>query len=172
VTDTEASDYAIRELSARSGVTQRTIRFYVQQGLLPAPEGSGRGSRYTEGHLARLRLIRLLQDRHLPLAEIRRQLDSLDDRDAHTLLRQTAGSTHSSAVDYIRAVLQSSRSSSPIAAPPPAPEPPSSQRCQWERISLTPDVEIHIRRPLSRPQSRRIERLVEYARQLLQTEEP
>ena len=40
-------------------------------------------------------------------------------------------------------------------------------RSQWERISLTPDVELHVRRPLSRYQNRRVDRLLEAARQIL-----
>jgi hypothetical protein len=51
-----------------------------------------------------------------------------------------------------------------------APEPPpllEPTRSQWERISLAPDVELHVRRPLSRYQNRRVERLLEAARQIL-----
>jgi DNA-binding transcriptional MerR regulator len=51
-----------------------------------------------------------------------------------------------------------------------APEPPpllEPTRSQWERISLAPDVELHVRRPLSRHQNRRVERLLEAARQIL-----
>ncbi|MGQ0714872.1 MAG: MerR family transcriptional regulator [Gemmatimonadaceae bacterium] len=32
------------------------MRYYIQQGLLPAPESRGPGAHYHEGHLARLRL--------------------------------------------------------------------------------------------------------------------
>jgi hypothetical protein len=46
-----------------------------------------------------------------------------------------------------------------------------ADRAQWERIGLTPDVEIHVRRPLSREDNRRLEKLLEDARALFRTEE-
>ena len=54
-----------------------------------------------------------------------------------------------------------------------APMPPqpagriASERSQWERLSLGENIELHIRRPLSRPEQRRVERLITIARQVL-----
>ena len=62
-------EYAIGELADLAGVTPRTIRYYVSIGLLPAPEQAGPRTRYGDGHLKRLRLIRNLQRQHLPLGE-------------------------------------------------------------------------------------------------------
>ena len=47
------------------------------------------------------------------------------------------------------------------------PEPQPLERSQWERLSLGPNVELHIRRPLSRPAQKRVERLITIARQVL-----
>ena len=41
-------------------------------------------------------------------------------------------------------------------------------RSHWERIAITPDIEIHIRRPLSRRSAKRAERLVEFARDIFE----
>jgi len=41
-------------------------------------------------------------------------------------------------------------------------------RGQWDRILLTPDIELHIRRPQSREQNRQIERLMEAARHIFE----
>ncbi len=69
----------------------------------------------------------------------------------------------------------------PSAPPPPAssapiatasqsitpPQPPSlGERSQWERIAITTDIELHVRRPLTRPDNRLVERLIAFARQL------
>lgn len=54
---------------------------------------------------------------------------------------------------------------------PPAPEA-QPDRSTWERMSLTPDIELHVRRPLSRDDNRRVDRLVEVARQLFEEEHP
>ncbi len=46
------------------------------------------------------------------------------------------------------------------------PKPVAGERSQWERIALTPDIELHVRRPLSRRDNRLVERLIAFARQL------
>src|SRR6188474_2485884 len=89
-----ASAFSLTDLSRLADVTPRTIRYYITQGLLAAPTGSGHAARYGEGHLARLRLIRRLQREHLPLAEIRSRLGRLSEDDVDALLAgEDAGST-------------------------------------------------------------------------------
>lgn len=67
----------IQQLVNRSGVQRRNIYFYVQQGILPAPEGAGLGARYGEEHLLRLRLIPILRREGLRLDQIREQLSAM-----------------------------------------------------------------------------------------------
>ena len=67
--------YGIEELAALGGVTRRTVRYYVQQDLLPAPLGVGRGRHYGPRHLAQLEALKALQERGLSLDEVRRELD-------------------------------------------------------------------------------------------------
>jgi DNA-binding transcriptional MerR regulator len=69
--------YGIKELAELGGVTRRTVRYYVQRGLLPTPLGTGRGPHYTPGHLERLIQIRQLQETGVPLAEIAARLDGV-----------------------------------------------------------------------------------------------
>jgi DNA-binding transcriptional MerR regulator len=66
--------YGIDDLADLGGVTRRTVRFYVQEGLLPAPLGVGRGRHYDQAHLDRLLHVKSLQEEGLPLSEIRRRL--------------------------------------------------------------------------------------------------
>lgn len=70
----------MRELEKASGVGRETIRYYIREGLLPEPDRASRNSAsYSEGHVARLRAIKRLQEeRFLPLAVIRSLLDSED----------------------------------------------------------------------------------------------
>lgn len=119
--------YSLTELADLAGVTPRTVRYYLAQGLLPASGQSGPGSKYDDGHLSRLRLIRRLQAEHLPLAEIRRRLDDLGDDE----IRELAGSGEpeppaDSALDYLRTVLGGAaarpalaRPGSNVSVPPP-----------------------------------------------------
>ena len=166
-------DYTITELAEQAGVTPRTVRYYVAQGLLPSPGQVGAGARYSGAHLDRLLLIRQLQEAHQPLAEIRNRLARLGDSDV-TELRQApaVAKPGDSALDYIRGVLlhpaDGMRPAPATTRPPTSPERPREpDRSQWDRIVLAQDIELHIRRPLSRIQNRRVEQLIEKARELL-----
>ncbi|MBW1600437.1 heavy metal-responsive transcriptional regulator [Streptomyces sp. JJ38] len=70
----------IGDLAAASGLTTKTIRFYEQAGLLPAPPRTPGGYRdYPERTLARLAFVRNAQTAGLTLAEIRSVLTLRDD---------------------------------------------------------------------------------------------
>lgn len=204
------SEYSLQDLSDLAGVTPRTVRYYIAQGLLPSPGRAGPGTTYADGHLNRLRLIRRLQREHLPLVEIRSRLAALDDATVAALVEAPASEPAAgSAIDYIRGILEGdgspgqmlrnpssdvSSSGSPIG-PPPSPSPgnsvalevpgfrlaessqiyaetPAPDRSQWDRILLAPDVELHVRRPFGRRQHKRVERLIEIARELLEEDQP
>ncbi|MCL4562693.1 MAG: MerR family transcriptional regulator, partial [Chloroflexi bacterium] len=55
----------IHELARRAGVSVRTIRYYIEEGLLPPPGNLGRYSLYGEEYLDRLELIRQLKAAYL-----------------------------------------------------------------------------------------------------------
>jgi DNA-binding transcriptional MerR regulator len=69
--DERGRRYSIDELADLVGVSRRTVRFYVQEGLLPVPLGVGRGSHYDQSHLDRLLEVRLLQESGRSLEDIR-----------------------------------------------------------------------------------------------------
>lgn len=50
----EQRPYDLDELSTLSGVAKRTVRYYIQLGLVDRPEGSTRGAFYTDRHLKQL----------------------------------------------------------------------------------------------------------------------
>ena len=64
----------IDELAVTTGMTVRTTRYYASLGLLPPPVRRGRMAYYGPAHLARLELIRALQDHGYTLAAIERVL--------------------------------------------------------------------------------------------------
>ena len=110
--------------------------------------------------------------------------------------------TAGSAIDYIRGVLGGDRpiEQTPLIPPVPASpgvspafsrlpaydlpasspaepgEPPvttpAPDRSQWDHILLAPDVELHVRRPLARLAHKRVERLIQIARELLEEDQP
>ena len=75
-TGTQPADelLTIDELAMSTGLTVRTTRYYASLGLLPAPVRRGRMAYYGQEHLARLQLIRALQEHGFTLAAIERQL--------------------------------------------------------------------------------------------------
>ncbi|MBH1933250.1 MerR family transcriptional regulator [Streptomyces sp. AV19] len=75
---TEQPGYRIEDLAHHSGATVRTIRAYLDRGLLPKPERRGRANVYRDTHLARLRQIGGLLDRGYTLASIKELLDAWD----------------------------------------------------------------------------------------------
>ena len=204
------------ELSRLANVTPRTVRFYVAQGLLPGPAGRGPASRYSQGHLRRLLLIRQLQQQFLPLAEIRRTLDQADAEESQdgeavepaaaagwlaappareqAALRgpadgaPSAAAPGTSALQYVRRVLApptaedrararaaSAAGPADVSLGPALPSRPHNQkpaRSQWERITLSPNVELHVRRPLSPREQKAVARLTEHAASLFEEESP
>jgi DNA-binding transcriptional MerR regulator len=67
--------YAIQDLADLADVSRRTVRYYVQEGLIPAPHGVGRGPHYSQVHLDRLLQVKELQAAGRSLDEIRATLD-------------------------------------------------------------------------------------------------
>jgi DNA-binding transcriptional MerR regulator len=168
-------DITIADLAQAANVSPRTIRYYSHRGLLPSPSGAGRGSRYGPGHLARLQYIKRLQAQGLPLAEIEARLLPLSDHEVEALVGVADPPRRSgtSALTYVRAVL--GETEQPTASEGGSPSSEASdaalrrpERSQWERISIAPHAELHIRRPLRRDQQRRVDRLITLATDLLE----
>ena len=63
--------YNADELADLGGVSRRTVRYYVQEGLIPAPLGVGRGRHYGQAHLDRLLAVKAQQEAGLTLDDIR-----------------------------------------------------------------------------------------------------
>ena len=227
--------YSLADLARLADVTPRTVRYYIAQGLLPAPEAAGPATRYGEGHLARLRLIRRLQRDHLPLAEIRARLERMGDDEIVAALAATDAqeppmpTSTAETLAYVRDLMTRSgvsprfydqptqpppsapapmsmpllkrthaarevpdefpmRDTPSLPGPGPAPAPmwlpvpppaspasPASRpqtvdRSTWEHLSITPDIEIHVRRPLDRRSNKLVERLARIARDLFDDE--
>ena len=71
--------FSLNELAEQVNVEPRTIRSYIEKGLLPGAEARGPKSFYTKEHLDRLRVIQILRQagRDATLEEIRLLLQQL-----------------------------------------------------------------------------------------------
>ena len=119
----------IGELAKLTGTTPRTIRYYVQRGLLPAPEFRGKDTTYGDEHLRRLRAIKRMQEARVPLEEI--------------AVRLAAGKE-----DAVPAL------PAPEAAAPTAPMT-SGER--WERFAIAPGLTLDLAEHAA-PEVRRLAR--------------
>jgi len=156
----------LKDLCEESGVSERTVRYYMQQGLLPPAPRSGPGVRYPTSYLWRLRVVRRWQDEYLPLEQIRKMLSDLSDVEIERIATTTTpppAAPSGRVADYVKQVLGKS------TPRPPTPTVPPSEvaRSQWERYVLDPDIELHVRRPLSHVMNRRLDALLAEAKRIL-----
>jgi len=139
--------WELDQLASQSGVKPRTIRFYQQSGLLHNPGVRGLKGRYGQADLERLRLIRLLQREGKTLAEIREALSTFDPIEVGLEVERREAELKTAA-GYARSVLQSAVSEQlsryGVGRPNPAPA-----RSTYDRIAITPDIELHVRGPMS-----------------------
>jgi DNA-binding transcriptional MerR regulator len=109
--------FSMQELSDQSGVTARTLRQWVHEGLLPRPSGRGRAARYGMHHVLRARAAQTLRRAGEPLGTVRRKLASMPDDELAGFAPKPARVTDAHGVP----------------APPPAPSYP---RDPWEVVQL------------------------------------
>jgi DNA-binding transcriptional MerR regulator len=62
--------FTLDELASLAGLTARTVRYYIQQGLVDRPEGEKRGAYYLGRHVDQLLQIRRWVDAGLSLDRI------------------------------------------------------------------------------------------------------
>jgi DNA-binding transcriptional MerR regulator len=190
----EDTQYLIGELANMSGLTVRTIRYYMDEDLLPPPQLQGKYAYFNETYLLRLKLIQRLKDAYLPLREIKRILDPLTDdqikefaekKDLTSLSENVMPPSASrSAADYIENVMrnQSNRNiSSPrLIQSPPAPpflknfdkgEPQlQHEGSTWRRIELQKGIEIHIDERIIKHEGGKIVSIIEHFKRVLRSE--
>lgn len=147
----EPQTFKLDELAERAGVSPRTVRYYVQRGLLPAPQFRGRDTAYGPEHLIRLKAIRALQKRFLPLDSIETELKQRSLGELERIGNGTDGPEPQYRV--------------PVTPFPPSP-PQWLRHEQWERIELAPGVELHLSDRADRNTRQRAEELLDAAKRL------
>lgn len=72
--------FTMEELEEASGISARTIRYYIAQDLVPPSKGHGRSAYYTTEHIERLSRIAALKEQGLSIAEIRNEVHQASSR--------------------------------------------------------------------------------------------
>jgi MerR family transcriptional regulator, copper efflux regulator len=124
----------IGQLAAQTGYPVRTIRFYEQSGLLPAPSRTSAGYRsYDQDAVVRLRFVRSAQALGLTLAEIAEVLRIRDHQGPPCSYVAELLDTHISALDArikdLTALRDELRARRPLGTAPDPARCPSDQVC-------------------------------------------
>ena len=75
----ENRSFNLDEIAALAELPRRTVRYYIQLGLLDRPVGYGKGAHYTRQHVEQLMLIRKWQLAGLSLERIAEVLKGVGD---------------------------------------------------------------------------------------------
>lgn len=66
----ETKTFTLEEIATLSELPRRTVRYYIQSGLIDRPQGVGKGAYYTQNHVEQLLLVRKWQLAGLSLERI------------------------------------------------------------------------------------------------------
>ena len=140
--------WLLAELAAMTGLPVTTLRYYVQQGLLRPAEFRGTLTRYQRPELLRLLgILRLKSEGKSTLAEKRRRLESMSSGNLEKWL--VSGPIAPAAAAALGlAAAPPARASNPArlaASPQTAVELGRTTIGFWERITLLPGLELHVR---------------------------
>lgn len=157
--------YSLMELAELTGLQPRTIRNYIENGLLAGPSSHGRGARYSDSDRQRLILIRDFREReNLSLREIRHRLALLNAGD---LARASATLSHPNPKSSALAYLDSILGGNPETKPQPLLSRGRPRAESRLHLEVTPDLELIWKGPATAEYLRLLEQMAELLRQQL-----
>jgi DNA-binding transcriptional MerR regulator len=139
--NSKIGQWKLAQLAGRAGLTPRTVRYYVQRGLLPPPVFRGVDTTYNEDHLLRLKAIRRLQARFLPLDAIQVELERLNPEAIRALAEGGNAPPLTSAPPMARG---ENRTGDRNASAPDSTKAAAHDAPAWERWQLAPGLELHV----------------------------
>jgi DNA-binding transcriptional MerR regulator len=113
--------------SARAAPSARSIRFYVANGLLARPEGTGTSATYNYRHFLQLLAIKIRQREGVTLDAIKKEMAEFT---GDALERRVAASLAAA----LGATVETRRQAPDDESPP-----------SWRRVSVADGVELHVR---------------------------
>ena len=135
--------WLLSELSALTALPSRTIRYYVEQGVLARPEFRGTATRYGREHLLRLLGIeRLKREGMKRLASIKQHLDAAGEAQLLAAVAARPPSAMVAAALGITTPSASSDGSASTGQTSTAGAGNTSRGELWRRLSLLPGLEL------------------------------
>jgi DNA-binding transcriptional MerR regulator len=170
---------------------ERTIRYYLAEGLIPAAEDKqGTASVFGYKHLLQLLVVKKLQSQHLPIRQIRDLVEGRTERELERLLGTDGSTAHKNeAMSYLEKLLlkpaaapqslqppQAARQALSLEASSGSPQP-ATQSPQtsggggtWARIELEPGLELHVHDQYQPPrEARGLRRLTQYVLRVIES---
>ena len=84
----ESKTYSIDELCVITNLPKRTVRYYIQLGLVDRPVGETKAAHYLSEHLDQLLRVKKLTEARVPLEQIRQLIEAGEDEVVATSTRQ------------------------------------------------------------------------------------
>lgn len=190
--------YSLTELAGATGLEERTIRSYIERGLLPGAQARGRASSYSDEHLARLNIIMSLRRARpsIGLSEIRIFLQNLSPDQ----IKRFAGGEITATTRVTDTLIQTEGTESGTASTEQTEMPRTTDWARsaasltgverlvcilrevsgqkalgstskvegWQRIAVTPDIELSIRAGFDETLVAAFRELADLLRHLLQ----
>jgi DNA-binding transcriptional MerR regulator len=107
----DTARFSLADLVEASGLPERTVQYYITNGLVDPALGRGRSRYYTPAHLQQLMYVVHLREERLSVDEIRERV----------------------AAERAAQAAEAAEAASPLPID------------HWERITLRPDLELHLR---------------------------
>jgi DNA-binding transcriptional MerR regulator len=163
---------------------ERTVRFYLSEGLIPAPnEKKGTSTVFGYEHLLALLTIKKLQTEHLPIRKIREIINGKTEKELEKILCVNDAADEKSknqAQEYLESILlrPNFRAREVEAAPLYSlPSPTLSEESfdakksqSWKRFELAPGLELHVEENFEiPPDPKESRRLLQLIKQIIQS---
>ena len=157
--------YSIKELGELTDIKERTIRYYIREGVVSSPT---KYATFGPVHLLELQVIKILHGRGVKLSGIKNALSGKAEEELRTILAGSEADSRSWDVESIKNIAQAETPSdaAPILSsfsfaaigtgkPAQAPQSPgilsmlytqqTSDSETWQRLRPIEGVEVHIR---------------------------
>jgi DNA-binding transcriptional MerR regulator len=113
--------------SARAAPSARSIRYYIANGLLDRPEGTGTAATYGYRHFLQLLAVKIRQREGATLETIKREMKELTGDSLERLVATSLGNA-------LGATLETRRTNADSESP-----------SAWRRVVVADGVELHVR---------------------------
>lgn len=142
------SRFTISDVMQETGLSKRTIHYYIGRGLIPPAFRDEEGFFYTEEHVTKIRYVRWLAEKHVSLQAVAFQMQGKTCEALNADMR-AGGAEQGLQLDVVR-----------------TPESPAV----YLRVDLQPGLELHMSEAVYQRLRYKIDAMSAYAKKLISEE--